>query len=124
MLGLLGVVLDLAEVAATPLLIEGCVKGIEKEGKAEFKVFGKKHTLSMGMPCLFLQNNVNLANSRECSDEPSKLPETRPPASSHSPEPTSSACNKRVRDCRRTSTVTEAKQPIATICEPHCSTTV
>jgi hypothetical protein len=24
------------------------VKGIEEEGKAEFKIFGKKHTLSFG----------------------------------------------------------------------------
>ena len=47
-MGLLGEILDIAEIAATPALIEGCVKGIEKEGKAEFKVFGKKHTLSPG----------------------------------------------------------------------------
>lgn len=119
MLGLLGIILDIAEVAATPLIIEGCVKGIEKEGKAEFKVFGKKHTLSMGTLCLF-SHNANLANSCECSDEPSKLPETRPPASSHSPEPTSSACNKRARNCgRRTTTITEAKQPITTERKSH-----
>jgi chitinase len=31
-----------------PALINLCVKGIEKEGKAEFKVFGKKHSLTMG----------------------------------------------------------------------------
>ncbi len=46
-----GEILDIAEVAATPALIEGCVKGVEKEGKAEFKIFGKKHTLSMGELC-------------------------------------------------------------------------
>ncbi|GAB7348914.1 hypothetical protein MBLNU459_g7603t2 [Dothideomycetes sp. NU459] len=43
---IVGEILDLAEIAATPALIEGCVKGIEKEGKAEFKIFGKKHSLS------------------------------------------------------------------------------
>lgn len=60
---IVGEILDIAEIAATPAIIEGCVKGIEKEGKAEFKVFGKKHTLSF--------------------DEPEKPPETRPPKSSH-----------------------------------------
>ncbi|KAL8664747.1 MAG: hypothetical protein Q9202_002749 [Teloschistes flavicans] len=44
----LGEILDIAEIAATPALIQGCVKGIEKEGKAEFKVFGKKHSLTFG----------------------------------------------------------------------------
>lgn len=43
-----GEILDIAEIAATPALIQGCVKGIEKEGKAEFKVFGKKHSLTFG----------------------------------------------------------------------------
>lgn len=50
---LLGEIADLIEVAATPAIIKGCVKGIEKEGKAEFKVFGKKHTLSLGKSCRF-----------------------------------------------------------------------
>ena len=58
-LGVLGEILDIAEVAATPALIEGCVKGIEKEGKAEFKVFGKKHTLSLG-------NSVSLGEHESC----------------------------------------------------------
>lgn len=44
---IVGELLDIAEVLATPALIKACVKGIEKEGKAEFKVFGKKHTLSV-----------------------------------------------------------------------------
>lgn len=47
---IIGEILDIAEIAATPAIIQGCVKGIEKEGKAEFKVFGKKHTLSMNEP--------------------------------------------------------------------------
>lgn len=47
-LNAIGEIADIAEVAATPAIIEGCVKGIEKEGKAEFKVFGKKHSLSLG----------------------------------------------------------------------------
>lgn len=41
----MGEVLAIAEVAATPLLIKLCTEGIEKEGKAVFKVFGKKHTI-------------------------------------------------------------------------------
>lgn len=44
-----GEILDIAEVAATPALIRACVKGVEKEGKAEFKVFGKKHTISVSL---------------------------------------------------------------------------
>ncbi|RMZ84791.1 hypothetical protein DV737_g979, partial [Chaetothyriales sp. CBS 132003] len=43
---IVGEILDIAEVAATPELINLCVKGVEKEGKAEFKVFGKTRTLS------------------------------------------------------------------------------
>ena len=69
-----GEIADIAEIAATPAIVEGCVKGIEKEGKAEFKVFGKKHTLSMDKP----------------SDKPS---ETRPPPSSHTTSKTSSETN-------------------------------
>lgn len=46
---IIGEILDIAEVAATPALIKACVKGVEKEGKAEFKVFGKKHTLSVSL---------------------------------------------------------------------------
>lgn len=42
--------MDIAEVAATPALVQLCVKGVEKEGKAVFKVFGKEHSLSMDRP--------------------------------------------------------------------------
>ncbi|KJR85825.1 class 5 chitinase 1 [Sporothrix schenckii 1099-18] len=35
---IVGEIMDLIEIAATPAIIEGCVKGIEKAGKAEFKV--------------------------------------------------------------------------------------
>lgn len=45
----LGEILDLTEIAATPAIIEGCVKGIEKEGNAEFKVFGKTESLSLDL---------------------------------------------------------------------------
>lgn len=65
--------MDIAEIAATPALIQACVKGVEKEGQAEFKVFGKKHTLSMNKP----------------TEKPSA---TRPPESSHSSAKTSSSC--------------------------------
>ncbi|CZS88466.1 uncharacterized protein RAG0_00213 [Rhynchosporium agropyri] len=69
---IIGEILDIAEIAATPAIIQACVKGIEKEGKAEFKVFGKKHTLSM--------------------DKPTKSVQSRPPTSTHSPAKTSSSC--------------------------------
>ncbi|KAL8788604.1 MAG: hypothetical protein Q9195_007199 [Heterodermia aff. obscurata] len=86
-----GEIADIAEIAATPALIQACVKGIEKEGKAEFKVFGKKHTLSF--------------------DKPTEKPRTRPPQSSHSSPKTSStsscaAGNKRA-PCLRASTTYE-----------------
>lgn len=45
-----GEIADAIELAATPAIIEGCVKGIEKEGKAKFKVFGKDHTLDINKP--------------------------------------------------------------------------
>lgn len=63
----IGEILDIAEIAATPALIKLCVKGIEKEGKAEFKVFGKKHSLSMDKPTV----------------KPSSV--SRPPETSHNP---------------------------------------
>lgn len=63
-----GEFLDVAEIAATPGLIKLCVKEVEKAGKAEFKVFGKKHTLAMK------------------SGKPS---ETRPPKSAHTSAKTS-----------------------------------
>ena len=45
-----GEIADAVEIAATPAIVEGCVKGIEKEGKAEFKVFGKEHSLDINKP--------------------------------------------------------------------------
>ncbi|KAL2066089.1 hypothetical protein VTL71DRAFT_2160 [Oculimacula yallundae] len=69
---IIGEILDIIEIAATPAIIQACVKGIEKEGKAEFKVFGKKHTLSM--------------------DKPTKTVQSRPPTSTHSPAKTTSDC--------------------------------
>ncbi|KAI4600107.1 hypothetical protein KJ359_001209 [Pestalotiopsis sp. 9143b] len=67
-----GEILDIAEIAATPALIQLCVKGVEKEGKAVFKVFGKKHTISF--------------------DKPTATPRSRPPKSSHTPATTRSTC--------------------------------
>ncbi|KAI0437594.1 hypothetical protein F4803DRAFT_537994 [Xylaria telfairii] len=63
-----GEIADLAELAATPALIVACTKGIEKEGKAEFKVFGKKHTITFDKPSTTV---------------------SRPPKSSHESAPTS-----------------------------------
>lgn len=48
-----GEIADVVEIAATPAIIQGCVKGIEKAGKSEFKVFGKKHTLRYVLLCFF-----------------------------------------------------------------------
>ncbi|KAI4089159.1 MAG: hypothetical protein LQ339_008601 [Xanthoria mediterranea] len=80
---------DLAEIAATPAIIKACVKGIEKEGKAEFKVFGKKKTLSLGSPT-------------------GNPPETRPPPKSHTSPKTSgtSSCagGKKRAPCLRVET--------------------
>lgn len=84
---IVGEILDIAEIAATPALIQGCVKGIEKEGKAEFKIFGKKHSLSMG--------------------EPTKKPETRPPSSSHDKPSTSSKNDQCTRTVKGRSLETE-----------------
>lgn len=47
---ILGEILDIAEIAATPALIQLCTDGIEKEGKAVFKVFGKEHSVSFNKP--------------------------------------------------------------------------
>lgn len=84
-----GEIADLAEIAATPAIIKACVKGIEKEGKAEFKVFGKKKTLSLGSPT-------------------AKPPETRPPPKSHTSPKTSetSSCagGKKRAPCLRVET--------------------
>ncbi|KAI1382677.1 family 18 glycosyl hydrolase [Hypoxylon trugodes] len=77
-----GEIADIAEIAATPALIQLCVKGVEKEGKAVFKVFGKKHTLTL--------------------DKPSATRESRPPESSHTRAKTSSdSCPKNMKraDC-------------------------
>ncbi|KAI0904346.1 hypothetical protein F4823DRAFT_634502 [Ustulina deusta] len=71
----IGWIATAAEIAATPALIRLCVKGIEKEGKAEFKVFGKNKSLTL--------------------DTKTKPVSTRPPSSSHKAMPTSTANCKR-----------------------------
>ncbi|KAK3692975.1 family 18 glycosyl hydrolase [Podospora appendiculata] len=45
-----GEIAILVEIAAIPALIQVCVKGIEKAGKAELKVFGKSHTINYDKP--------------------------------------------------------------------------
>ncbi|KAI0159376.1 family 18 glycosyl hydrolase [Pestalotiopsis sp. NC0098] len=94
---IIGEILDIAELAATPALIQLCTDGIEKEGKAVFKVFGKEHSVTF--------------------DKPSKTV-SRPPKSSHSSAKTSSCpSNAKARDlglvaragdtgCKRKRTVT------------------
>ena len=68
---IVGEIADAIEVAATPAIVEGCVKGIEKSGKAEFKVFGEKHTIDM--------------------NSPTKVPDGKhPPPKKHDPPPTKS----------------------------------
>ena len=71
----IGEIADIAEVAATPAIIKECVKGVEKEGKAEFKVFGKKHTLDINKP----------------TQEPAN---PRPPQKTHEPPSTKSKPSK------------------------------
>lgn len=83
---IVGEILDIAEIAATPAIIQGCVKGIEKEGKAEFKVFGKKKTLSMNEP-------KTKATSVPNRSDPKKATPTR---SADKTKPTCSKKTKRV----------------------------
>ncbi|KAL8705755.1 MAG: hypothetical protein Q9201_001150 [Fulgogasparrea decipioides] len=71
---IIGEILDIAEIAATPALIQGCVKGIEKEGKAEFKVFGKKHTLSLANCQQHVRQNQATIQSRLAQHATSALP--------------------------------------------------
>lgn len=68
---IVGEILDIAEIAATPELINLCTKDVEKEGKAEFKVFGKTRTIS----------GFNKPTSKPAS--------SRPPESSHTTAKTS-----------------------------------
>ena len=81
---IVGEIADLIKIAATPAIIKACVKGIEKEGKAEFKVFGKKHTLSMNQPT-------------------TKPTATRPPPKSHETpkSSTENKCNLKARGVER-----------------------
>lgn len=72
---IIGEIADLVEIAATPAIIKACEKGVEKEGKAEFKVFGKKHTLDINKP----------------TDTPAN---PRPPPKSHEPPKTKSKASK------------------------------
>ncbi|KAI0467970.1 glycosyl hydrolases family 18-domain-containing protein [Xylaria cf. heliscus] len=92
---IIGEILDIAEIAATPALINVCVKGVEKEGKAEFKVFGKEHTLSF--------------------DKPKTTAKSRPPSSSHSKESTSSDCSSKRAPCLRHLSTFSANRPITTL---------
>lgn len=86
---IVGEILDLVEVAATPALIQLCVKDVEKAGKAEFKVFGKTRTI-------------------DGFTKPTEKPTSRPSESSHSSAKTSddgcgtgaNAKRAPVRNCR------------------------
>jgi hypothetical protein len=90
----LGEIADIAEIAATPALIQLCVKLIEKEGKAEFKIFGKKHTLSMDKP----------------TAKPSK---TRPPESSHTkPHTSTNDCDIAARDLNGRAPAPKCNKPV------------
>lgn len=85
-----GEIADIAEIAATPALILGCEKGIEKEGKAVFKIFGKEHSLTI--------------------DKPTAKPSSaRPPASSHDPPKTSTKSDSCSRKAKRDGEVLEAR---------------
>ena len=95
---IVGEILNIAEIAATPAIIQGCVKGIEKKDKAEFKVFGKKHTLSMN----------------QSSEKPSA---TRPPSKSHETPKTSTksnACSLKARNLEKRVVCNDKTEYIAT----------
>ncbi len=99
----LGEILDIAEIAATPAIIEGCVKGIEKEGKAEFKVFGKEHSLTMDKPD---KPTVSRPPPKETdkpktTDKPSK---TTDKTSTHTSTHTSSSSSAAATLCSQDST--------------------
>ncbi|KAF3021588.1 hypothetical protein E8E14_013534 [Neopestalotiopsis sp. 37M] len=96
---IVGEILDIAEIAATPALIQLCVKGVEKEGQAVFKVFGKKHTISF--------------------DKPTTTPKPRPPKSSHTPAKTSSACTRRKLKAKRDDC--DPKTTVTIVTEVHDS---
>jgi hypothetical protein len=81
---IVGEIADAVEIAATPAIIEGCVKGIEKEGKAEFKVFGKEHTLSLDHP----------------TTKPTDVPD-RPPAKGDNPSKTGDKNDKCQKEAKR-----------------------
>ncbi|SPQ21515.1 573ac707-bdbf-4043-aed7-ea8e4da8fe9b [Thermothielavioides terrestris] len=87
---IIGEIADAAEIAATPALIKLCTTQIEKAGKAEFKVFGKKHTLTW--------------------DKPTQKPTTRaPPKTDHTTASTktASSCSRKKRQVDfRTRTIT------------------
>lgn len=100
----IGEILDIAEIAATPALIQLCVKGIEKEGKAVFKVFGKEHSLKM--------------------DKPTAKPTSRAPPSSHPPPKSTSkddSCPRKRADCKKTTTAytatTTSYQTVVKVCK-------
>jgi len=102
---IIGEIADIAEIAATPALIKLCTDEIEKEGKAEFKVFGKEHTLSF--------------------DKPTETPsETRPPESTHesASEKTSSSCaaNKKRVNLRVISTTTVVTESVESTTTRTC----
>lgn len=90
---IVGEIADAVEIAATPAIIEGCVKGIEKEGKAEFKVFGKEHTLAMDSP----------------KTKPTDVPD-RPPAKGDNPSKTGDKDDQ----CEAKSKVKRALPPVQT----------
>ena len=96
---LLGEIAELAEIATTLAIIQGCVKGIEKEdNKTEFKIFEKKYTLSI--------------------DQPSEKPiEARPLAKSHETPKTSTqknACNLKARGLEKRAECTGVRRYIDT----------
>ena len=72
-----GEIADAIEIAATPAIIQACVKGVEKDGQAEFKVFGKKHTLDPKKP----------------TEKPSETRKPEKTTATHKSSETSKACS-------------------------------
>jgi len=73
-----GEIADAIEIAATPAIIQACIKGVEKDGQAEFKVFGKKHTLDPKKP----------------TEKPSETRKPEKTTATHKSTETSKACSR------------------------------
>ncbi|KAI1128608.1 family 18 glycosyl hydrolase [Nemania abortiva] len=99
---IIGEIADLAELAATPALIQLCTKGIEKEGKAVFKVFGKEHSITFDKPSKTVSRPPK-------SSHPSAKTSSCPATANHARDPSRLAPRAPRAGCKRKRTVTVPK---------------